>query len=159
MKSPPAFQFYVDNFIEGTIEMTDGEIGLYMRLLCAQWTRGGLPNSEAELLRFSRGATTLELDRVLRKFKAGPDGLLRNERLEAEREKQREWRAKSAQGGKNSAAGRKGGSKGGSRVVQRWFNHAAKERGNQMATLRLRSPVSLVLSMRERAWSGLRSAR
>ena len=126
MKASPAFQFYVDNFIEGTIEMTDGEVGLYMRLLCAQWTRGGLPNSPDELLRFSRGSTTVELNRVIRKFKVGEDGLLRNDRIEAEREKQRQWRDKSAQGGRKSAESRKGGST----VVQPHNQGEGEPKGN-----------------------------
>lgn len=87
---PPAFRFYVDNFIEGTVEMTDSEVGLYMRLLCAQWSKGSLPNDDSELLRFSRGSTTAlpDLNRIKKKFVIGEDGQLRNERLEIERSKQ-----------------------------------------------------------------------
>lgn len=114
MNKPPAFQFYVDNFIEGTTEFDDVEVGLYMRLLCAQWTRGSLPNDDNELMRFSRGATTLQLARVKTKFDVGDDGRLRNARLERERVKQAAWRQKSSEGGKKSSETRKGGL----RVVQ-----------------------------------------
>lgn len=113
----PAFQFYADDFLAGTAEMTDSEVGLYVRLLCAQWSRGGLPNDTDELLRFSRGSTTLQAERVRRKFEVGDDGLLRNLRLESEREKQTEWRRKSSEGGKKSGVVR-GSLKGGSKVVE-----------------------------------------
>lgn len=110
MRKPPAFQFYVDNFVEGVADFDDQEVGLYTRLLCAQWNRGGLPNNDDDLLRFSRGSTTLQLNRVKTKFKIYPDGMLRNERLEHERRKQLEWRLKSSEGGKKSSKIRKGGS-------------------------------------------------
>lgn len=103
MKQPPAFQFYVDNFIEGTIEMTDAELGLYIRLLCAQWSRSGLPNDDAELKRFSRGQPPAQLNRsmarVKSKFIVSESGSLINERLEVERIKQVEYRIKQAQNG------------------------------------------------------------
>jgi len=93
---PPAFRFYVDNFVEGTADMTDAEAGLYVRLLCAQWSRGFLPNDDAELLRFSRGSTgvqpqVLDLTRIKKKFQVGNDGNLRNPRLEIEREKAKKF--------------------------------------------------------------------
>lgn len=109
----PAFQFYADDFISGVADMTDEEVGLYVRLLCAQWSRGSLPNDTEELLRFSRGSTTLQAERVRRKFEVCPDGQLRNARLEAEREKQAAWREKSRVGGQKSGVARslmKGGS-------------------------------------------------
>jgi len=100
---PPAFQFYADDFQSGTIDMTDAEVGLYVRLLCVQWSRGSIPGDIDEVMRFSRGSTTLQAERVMQKFKAGDDGCLRNQRLESEREKQAQWREKSRMGGKKSA--------------------------------------------------------
>ena len=85
---PPAFQLYADDFIAGTSDLTDTELGLYFRLLCAQWSRGSIPADVDEVLRFSRGSTTLQAERVMRKFEAGEDGALRNRRLEEERQKQ-----------------------------------------------------------------------
>lgn len=113
----PAFQFYADDFISGVADMTDAEVGLYVRLLCAQWTRGSLPNDTEELLRFSRGSTTLQVERVRRKFEVCPDGQLRNARLEAEREKQAAWREKSRAGGQKSGLVRSL-MKGGSSILQ-----------------------------------------
>lgn len=130
MKRPPAFQFYVDNFVEGTCDMTDAEVGFYVRLLCAQWSRGGLPNDDDELMRFSRGCTTVQLQRIKTKFQVGEDGKLRNRRLEAERQKQIAWREKSAEGGKKSATTRKGGSRVVARVVKPRHQPNGQPKGN-----------------------------
>lgn len=98
MKSP-SFQFYPDNFIEGTFDMTDAEVGLYMRLLCAQWSRGALPNDDKGLLRFSRGGTARTLSCVKAKFVLGDDGMLRNQKLEKVRADLATFRARQAVNG------------------------------------------------------------
>ena len=97
---PPAFQFYPDDFLSGTITMTDAEVGLYIRLLCQQWSAGGLPNDPSELELFSRGGTPLK--RVLAKFRLGEDGLLRNARMEDVRRGRQEFIDRQTQ---NSAKG------------------------------------------------------
>jgi uncharacterized protein YdaU (DUF1376 family) len=89
---PPAFQFYVDNFIEGTSEMSPHEVGCYVRLLCHQWSRGQIPLSDPQKLRRVAGGVVSK--DVLAKF---PNG--KNKRLEREREKQQVWREKSREGG------------------------------------------------------------
>jgi len=101
MNQPPAFQFYVDNFIEGTSEMSPHECGCYVRLLCHQWSRGQIPLSDPQKLR--RVAGGVVSNEVLAKF---PDG--KNNRLEREREKQQAWREKSREGGLKGAATRAG---------------------------------------------------
>ena len=126
---PPAFQFYADDFLAGTSDMTDSEAGLYIRLLCAQWNRGSLPNDLDELLRFSRGSTTLQAERVRRKFEVCQDGQLRNARLEDERQKQAVWREKSRLGGKKSGVVRNS-TKGGSTVVQPPYEATPQPKGN-----------------------------
>lgn len=42
MAKDPAFLFYTQDFLTGTIFMTDEEVGKYIRLLCAQHQHGGL---------------------------------------------------------------------------------------------------------------------
>jgi len=63
---------------------------IYRELLDAQWDQGGLPTDPAEL-RALVGATPAEWragwPRVKSKFVEGPDGLLRNLRLEEHRRK------------------------------------------------------------------------
>jgi uncharacterized protein YdaU (DUF1376 family) len=105
----PAFQFYPADFDQGTAEMTLDETGLYIRLLGHQWLTGSVPSDPSRIA--SVAHTTVEvLERlwpvVSRKFETGPDGRLRNARLEAEREKQREWRAKQVTSGRAGAEAR-----------------------------------------------------
>jgi uncharacterized protein YdaU (DUF1376 family) len=89
----PAFQFYVQDFLTGTMFLSAEEIGAYILLLCHQWDKGALPVDDRELLRIARTKVkTLEV--VRKKFVLGDDGLLRNTRLEKEREKQAQHREK-----------------------------------------------------------------
>lgn len=39
---PPAFQFYADEYLAGTIAMSLAEVGAYIRLLCYQWLNGDI---------------------------------------------------------------------------------------------------------------------
>ena len=96
---PPAFQFYADDFLGGTLNFTDAEVGLYIRLLCVQWSSGGLVDDDFELESYGKGATSVK--RVKSKFKKCEDGLLRNPRLEAERIKQEAYRASRSNNGKH----------------------------------------------------------
>lgn len=76
-------------------------MGLYQRLLCAQWSTGSLPDDDTELTSYGKGGTPLA--RVRAKFEKCPDGRLRNVRMEIERAKQAAYRMVCAE------AGRKGG--------------------------------------------------
>ena len=97
MKSP-AFQFYPDDFIGGTVGMTAAEVGAYVRLLCFAWGNGFIPSESSSLKRIT-GYTVSES--VLSKFPGG-----KNPRMEEERNKQAVWRDKSRIGGLHSAAKR-----------------------------------------------------
>lgn len=103
MKAPPSFQFYPDDFMAGTINMSDDEKGLYITLLSAQWNLGGLPDDDAELSLYSRGNSNLSkaLTRVRQKFQVCEDGLLRNLRLEEVRRKAEEFREACSKAGKS----------------------------------------------------------
>jgi len=98
MKSSPAFQFYPDDFIGGTVGMTAAEVGAYIRLLCFAWGNGFIPSDSCALKRVA-GITVSES--VLSKFTDG-----KNPRMEEERNKQAVWRDKSRIGGLHSAAKR-----------------------------------------------------
>jgi uncharacterized protein YdaU (DUF1376 family) len=118
---PPAFQFYADDFLSGTSDMSPEEVGIYIRLLCHQWTKGGLPTDEPRLARMAgidgNAMVLPSLSYVLAKFTASPDGLLRNGRMERVRAEQDANRAK------RSSAGAKG-------AESRWGN--GKRNGNAM---------------------------
>lgn len=120
--APPAFQFYVQDFITGTSDMSLEEVGAYIRLLCYQWSKGGLPNdinriakicnahpSQFKPVAKDEGADS-ELDDtivsrpnnlrfVIEKFSYCEDGLLRNRKLESVRMAQEERQAKISQAG------------------------------------------------------------
>jgi uncharacterized protein YdaU (DUF1376 family) len=106
---PPAFQLYADDLISGTLKFSDAELGLYMRLLCAQWNEGSLPDDDEELLSYGRGRTPL--NRVKAKFNTCADGRLRNARMERVRKEQEEYRENRRESGKLGAE-------------KRWHSHS-----------------------------------
>ena len=113
----PAFQFYVQDFLTGTMHLSAEEVGAYMLLLCHQWDKGALPATDRELLRIARTKMKV-LDVVKMKFELCEDGLLRNARLEREREKQALWRLKSAEAGRKSGEMRRNKTNQPSNLVQ-----------------------------------------
>lgn len=103
MTKPPAFQFYPDDFLGGTIDMTQSEVGAYMLLLCHQWNRGSIPVEPDRYQLIAKGPVT---EHVLAKFPKSEDGKLRNLRLELERKKQADFREKQREKGLASAKAR-----------------------------------------------------
>lgn len=91
MAKPPAFQFYVSDFLTGTARFTAEEVGAYIRLLCYQWDCGGISEEDVPQL---TGVLSEKLGRVLAKFSANGDGLLKNKRLEIVRKEQIAFRNK-----------------------------------------------------------------
>lgn len=77
----PAFQLYPHEFLGGTGDFTAEETGIYIKLLCYQWIKGGL---DPERIRYLAGHYEHEssIESVLKKFDTCKDGLLRNARLE-----------------------------------------------------------------------------
>ena len=82
MNHGPAFQFYPADFLVGTAHMNADEVGGYMRLLCYQWLKGGIENTDENLLGLG-GCKRESLSKIKAKFVVSKrDGLLRNKRLE-----------------------------------------------------------------------------
>jgi hypothetical protein len=50
----PAFQFYANDFATGTADLSAEEVGIYIRLLCAQWDKGSIPGELDMLSRIAR---------------------------------------------------------------------------------------------------------
>jgi uncharacterized protein YdaU (DUF1376 family) len=99
MKDAPAFDLYPERWTHGTRHMSKIERCDYMDLMCHQWTDDGLPadlDILARLVGYKKGSQIPAL--VLEKFPVANDGKRRNNRLEAEREKQRERIASKAKG-------------------------------------------------------------
>jgi len=102
-RKAPAFQFYADDFLAGTSDMSAEEVGGYIRLLCHQWTKGGIPNDPDRAGRMATLLGSPSLGYVLAKFSLCEDGMLRNERLEQVRADQEAYKAKQATAGRNGA--------------------------------------------------------
>jgi len=135
MTKAPAFQLYANDWLSSTriTLMTPAQEGAYIRLLCYAWNdpHCSIPDDDQQLSVLSRlgeGWFNGGSQVVRACFKQHPTiaGRLINERLSEEREKQAIWHEKSRQGGLKSGESRrkrdvasvKGGSKGGSRVVE-----------------------------------------
>ncbi len=85
-RKAPAFQLYADDFLAGTADMTAEEVGGFIRLLCHQWAKGGVPDSEERSGMMAGLMGSPSLRYVLSKFEKDPaDGLLKNKRLESVR--------------------------------------------------------------------------
>lgn len=128
----PAFQFYAADYLadEKVQVMTLEDEGCYVRLMAYGWREGSIPEDPEIQARLCKGVKPSDL--VIGCFKGGvqngaPEGRLVHPRLEIERAKQAEWKAKSAEGGRKSAHKRKhhkvisveqGGSSTVPRVVQ-----------------------------------------
>lgn len=97
-RKSPAFSFYADSWIGGTLRMSFEEKGIYMELLADQWCNGGFSRDVA--MRVCRGADEAVVMRILDdKFMLGKDGLYVNTRLETERQKQLERSEKARKSG------------------------------------------------------------
>ena len=120
---PPAFQFYPDDFIGGTVALTTVDVGAYMRLLCYQWGNGKIPIEKSAV---DRVAGCPVSDEVMAKF---PNR--RNKRLESERKKQADYREKQRQNGLASGRARR------STTVQPPFNHRPTKLVNINLTIQI----------------------
>jgi uncharacterized protein YdaU (DUF1376 family) len=96
--NPPAFQFYPDDFIGGTVDLTAEDVGAYIRLLCYQWSRGEIPESSVAVNRVAGTKVSAE---VLKKFPGR-----KNKRLEQVRVEQVKYRETRSTVGKLGAKAR-----------------------------------------------------
>lgn len=98
----PAFQFYPQDFLTGTADMSNAEVGAYIRMLCHQWDKTALPDDQKTLIRFCNGDKN-GVAAARKKFDVGEDGMLRNRRLERTREDQENYKANKSEAGKEGA--------------------------------------------------------
>jgi uncharacterized protein YdaU (DUF1376 family) len=85
MAKDPAYLFYSDNFLSGTMFLTNEQCGKYIRLLCAQHLTGHL--HEKDMLKI---CGTKDED-IWRKFIVDAQGMYYNERLENEINKRKKF--------------------------------------------------------------------
>lgn len=95
--TPPAFQFYASDFLSSTSEMTAEEAGAYIRLLCHQWIRGGIPDDDSRLAAMAGVCGGNAVAYAKSRFRLCDDGLLRHPRLEQTREKLDAYRSQQSQ--------------------------------------------------------------
>ena len=88
--------------------MSAEEVGGYIRLLCHQWTKGGLPNDEERLGRMAGLIGSPCLRYVVAKLTLCEDGMLRHPRIEAIRAENEAFRAQQVQSGAKGAQKRWG---------------------------------------------------
>lgn len=101
----PAFLFYTDNFMGGTLLFTNEQVGKYIRLLCAQHKIGRL--SKEYMLQVCNGEDKL----IFEKFVMDSEGLYYNPRLELEVNKRIEFvasRTKNLKGEEKSTSSTSG---------------------------------------------------
>ena len=85
MSKDPAFLLYPQDFLVGTMTMTNEQVGKYVRLLCLQHLTGHLEEDDMIDICGDKDA------RIWRKFKQDDSGLYYNERLRMETEKRRKY--------------------------------------------------------------------
>lgn len=85
MAKDPAFNFYSDNFLSGTMFFTDEQTGKYIRLLCAQHQSGHLSEKQMNII-----CKSYDID-IFNKFIKDDEGLYFNERLEIEINKRKKY--------------------------------------------------------------------
>lgn len=97
-RKAPAFQFYADDFLAGTADLTAEERGILITLMALSWSKGYVRRDRAAIA--CAGASPESIDRVLaEKFQCDADGNYRNARLESIRAEQQA----------RAEAGRRGG--------------------------------------------------
>ena len=102
-RKAPAFQFYADDFLAGTADMSAEEVGGYIRLLCHQWSKGGIPSDEDRSARIAGLMGSPSIRYVLAKFTLCDGDTLKNVRLEQIRQEQADYKSKQAASGKTGA--------------------------------------------------------
>ncbi len=88
MSKDPAFLFYTQDFMAGTMFMTDEQVGKYVRLLCAQHQHGHL--SEKQMLHITKSFD----EDIFGKFEKDENGKYFNKRLGIEIEKRENFSKK-----------------------------------------------------------------
>lgn len=79
MKDAPAFDFYPERWLAGTMHLSPAERGAYINLLCHQWLHGSIPADAASL---SRVCGCKPSPAVLAKFETGQNAMLEKVRTE-----------------------------------------------------------------------------
>lgn len=97
MNKAPAFQLYAQDFLTGVMYLTNEEVGIYIRMLCKQWTDGSIPKKR---LGFLVGYEWDNLSEELKSKFVENDGRLINTKLEEVRQQKENFLKKQKENGK-----------------------------------------------------------
>lgn len=120
MGKAPAFQFYASDFLTDTLDWTDEQVGVHVRLMAWSWVnRRGIPREYQRMTRIAPAAESA-WPVIGEKWTEGPDGTWINERLEETRSNSDAFRAKQKEKSHLAATARKekGAKVGGKRKLQ-----------------------------------------
>ena len=104
-RRPPAFQFYADDFLAGVCDFTAEEVGVYIQLLCVQWSRGYIADDPSRWERITGACREVVAGVLKAKFIQIDRGWV-NARLEEVREKQQTAKQNGSKGGSKTQANR-----------------------------------------------------
>ncbi|QYJ68913.1 YdaU family protein [Flavobacterium litorale] len=100
----PAFPFYAQDFLVGTMHMTCEQTGAYIKLLAYQWVNLGIPKQRIGII-IGTGWENIWLS-IRDKF-TERNGIYYNQRLEDEREKRARFKQKQSENGKKGGRPKK----------------------------------------------------
>ncbi|QDU61265.1 hypothetical protein Pan216_21190 [Planctomycetes bacterium Pan216] len=107
MDKTPWFPFYADDFLVGTMDMSDAEVGIYIRLLALEWAKGPLTEHQTHQCGRKRALIRTVIDL---KFDSYVDDVGQkryiNLRLENERKLMEQKRKRKAEAGTKGARSR-----------------------------------------------------
>lgn len=92
----PAFPLYAQDFLTGVVYLPNDEVGVYIKILCKQWTDFCVPKKG---LIFLTGKSWEDFSEELREKFTEKDGKIYNERLEKERTRRRRFKKIQSQNG------------------------------------------------------------
>lgn len=96
-RKSPAFSFYPDSWVLGTLSMSFEEQGIYLRMLCFQWANG--PQNATAYVNACGFRYEEQVNQILKsKFQFDGESYF-NQRLEDERSKQEQFRGKQRENG------------------------------------------------------------
>jgi hypothetical protein len=125
MAKDPAFLFYHQDFFTGVSDMTNEEVGAYIRCLCIQAAKGGI--TEKHMLNI---CNSYEIDKAIKsKFIFDPaNGFFYNERLRDEIEKRKKYSESRA----NNRKSKKSDSEHMNNISSTYDKHMENENENEI---------------------------
>jgi len=131
MAKDPAFLFYSDNFMTGTMFFSDEQAGKYIRLLCAQHLTGHL--EEKDMIKICKSYD----NDIWKKFVKDDEGKFFNERLEFEIVRRKAFSA--------SRSKNKIGKKKHMKIISKSYeNHMGNGNGNEIIPKEVRGKKTFV---------------